>query len=107
MFSLTPYERKVLLCIGLLILGGGALRFSHVRLQEPVPQEIVTRPPHININTASAQELTVLPGIGPAIASRIIEYRKCYGGFHTLEDVQKVKGIGPKKAEAIRGYVSF
>jgi competence protein ComEA len=48
----------------------------------------------VNINTASAQELESLPGIGPAIATRILEYRTAQGPFRTTEELQKVKGIG-------------
>lgn len=50
----------------------------------------------ININTAEASELEQLPGVGPATAAKIIAYRKD-NGFSTIEDIMKVKGIGPAK----------
>ena len=50
----------------------------------------------INVNTADAEQLDSLPGIGPALAARIIEYREKNGPFQTPEDVTKVPGIGPK-----------
>ena len=49
----------------------------------------------LNLNTASAADLDSLPGIGQSIAERIIEYRTTNGPFQSVEDLQKVKGIGP------------
>ena len=49
----------------------------------------------LNLNTASAADLDGLQGIGPSIAERIIEYRTTNGPFQAVEDLQKVKGIGP------------
>ena len=54
----------------------------------------------ININQASAKELTQLKGIGPKLAERIVLYREESGPFQVPEDIMKVKGIGPKKWEA-------
>ena len=50
----------------------------------------------ININTATAEQLTKLKGIGPVYAKRIVEYRKTHEPFKKPEDIMKVKGIGPK-----------
>lgn len=52
----------------------------------------------INLNTASAEELELLNGVGPATAAAIVEYREANGGFSTVEDIVNVKGIGDKKA---------
>lgn len=61
----------------------------------------------ININTASIEELDRLHGIGPAIANRIIEYRKFHGGFQSIEEITRVKGIGVKTYEKIKGSITI
>ena len=60
----------------------------------------------ININSASAAELDKLPGIGPALAERIIQYRTENGPFVRPEDLQEVSGIGPKTYEKMAAMVS-
>lgn len=59
----------------------------------------------VNINTADASELDRLPGVGPATAAKILEYRKAHGGFASVDELMAVKGIGPKKLEAMRNFV--
>ncbi|MGC8970622.1 MAG: helix-hairpin-helix domain-containing protein [bacterium] len=59
----------------------------------------------ININTASAKELEELPGIGPALANRIVSYRETNGPFKSIEDLKKVSGIGEKRFEAIKDLI--
>lgn len=66
---------------------------------ETVPEETVSFP--VNINTADADTLTALPGIGRVLAERIVAYRRQNGPFRVIEEITKVEGIGEKKAEAI------
>jgi competence protein ComEA len=60
----------------------------------------------IDINRAGAALLETLPGIGPTIAQRIVEYREMNGPFETIEGIQHVQGIGPAKLEGISGLIS-
>jgi len=62
-------------------------------------------PASININTASEIELQKLPRIGPKIAKRIIDYRENTGEFKSINDLQKVKGIGKKTFEKLAVYI--
>lgn len=60
----------------------------------------------ININTATIEVLDALPGIGPAIAERIIEYRTQNGGFKQPEDLKKVRGIGEVLFNQLKDYIT-
>jgi competence protein ComEA len=60
----------------------------------------------VDINTADVTALETLDGIGPALAQRILAYRTAHGGFRTVNDLQNVTGIGPKKFAAIKANVS-
>lgn len=63
-------------------------------------------PDLININTASADELDSLPGIGPSIAQRILDYREENGPFAAIEDILNVSGIGPSTFEQIKDLIT-
>jgi competence protein ComEA len=60
----------------------------------------------LDLNRATEQEFDALPGIGPQLAERIMEYRQSVGAFHSLEELRAVKGIGKKKFERIRQWVT-
>jgi len=60
----------------------------------------------IDLNRATAAELQLLPGIGPAMAERILQYRKQLHGFRSVDDLDGVRGIGPKTLEKIRPFVT-
>ncbi len=60
----------------------------------------------VNINTAEAEQLQTLPGIGPVLAQRIIDHRMTYGYFKAVEDIAKVEGIGQKRMEELKDYIT-
>lgn len=97
----TDAEKSVLLTILLALLAGIIINtlFSYNKKIESV--RIKKEFTAININAADPELLCALPGIGPAYAERIINYRGRSGGFKKKEDLMKVKGIGPKKYEKI------
>lgn len=61
----------------------------------------------LDINKAAAQDFEALPGIGPKLAERIIETRERIGGFKTVDDLKKVKGIGDKKMDKIKDFIAY
>ncbi len=74
---------------------------------QPEPSvEVFQQEEKVNLNTASAQELDNLPGIGKAIAQAIVEYREEKGAFQTIQQVMEVEGVGEKTFEAIRDLIT-
>lgn len=61
----------------------------------------------INVNTAPLSELDLLPGIGPALGQRIIEYRDEHGFFEHVDDLQGVSGIGPRTLEKMKPLITL
>lgn len=60
----------------------------------------------VNVNTATAEELDAVPGIGPAIAGRVIAYREANGPFRSVEELEAVRGIGPRTLERMAPYLT-
>lgn len=82
---------------------------SHLLVQPSQTESSITRSPdsqRININTASAEELEALPGIGKAIAERIIEHREKYGPFRKPEHLIIVRGISDKRFQSLRDLIT-
>jgi len=73
--------------------------------QPPAPGRRYTSP-RINLNLATEADLDQLPGIGPAYAHRIIEYRQAHGRFRRIEELKNIKGIGEKRFEDIRNLIT-
>ncbi len=68
--------------------------------------QLVTLGLAIDLNRASAEDLAAVPGIGPALAKRIVDYRQAHGPFQKVEDLEeKVLGFGPKKVEKIKPFL--
>ncbi len=60
---------------------------------------------HVDINRGSAEELRRLPGIGPVLAERVIQYRRKHGKFASIRDIQNVKGIGVKRFAQLEPHI--
>jgi len=94
------------------LLAGGVLAVLGLRavvlLCEPEiggGAAVVRRWAPIDINAASAEDLTALPGVGPARARAVVEYRRTHGPFRRVEDLVRVPGFGPRTVEKIRPMV--
>jgi competence ComEA-like helix-hairpin-helix protein len=57
------------------------------------------------LNTATSEELQQVPGIGPATADKILQMRKSYGAFNSVDDLLAIRGLGPKRLEKMRKYL--
>ena len=79
--------------------GAPVARAQSSRRGKPPP----ARP--IDLNRAAAEEFHALPGIGPVLARRIIDYRSAHGPFTSVEELRAVRGIGPRLFERLKPYV--
>ena len=69
--------------------------------------QLVTLGLPLDLNRATAQDLDALPGLGPALAQRIVDYRKAHGPFKQIEDLSAVSGIGPHNLQRLKPYLGL
>lgn len=119
MFNLSRAERLVIVVLVLsALLGVGINYYKKIYYRVDLraePSELVKsnididkliiEAKLVNINKASPEELTRLPGIGEVLAERIISYRNTKGPFRRIEDITGVKGIGPEKFNKIKEFL--
>ncbi len=80
---------------------------SQAPAADPVPVAPVAKTASkLNLNRASADELQALPGVGPVLAQRMVEWRQAHGRYRSVDDLQDVKGIGKKRLAQLRPLVT-
>lgn len=107
MFYLTPQERKFICLIMIVFIMGAAVQLLLRRDITPVRWTKAVRHFKININTARADQFQMLPGIGAALARRIVDYRREHGPFKTLEGLQDVHGLTAKRFGRIKDLINL
>jgi len=91
---------RTLAFAGALCFGLAAAAFAEPSKPAPPPPSAA-----VNLNTATADELEALPGIGASRAQAILEARKSRGGFKSVDELLEVKGIGEQGLERLRPFV--
>ena len=115
MVWLSDSERRTLIVLGVIGLGAlGTLLWLQRRppltvdglpAQAAAWDQRLAAARQVDVNTASTAELARLPGIGPALADRIVTYRTVHGAFRRPEELTRVRGIGPKTFNELRDYI--
>jgi competence ComEA-like helix-hairpin-helix protein len=107
MFYLTPQERKFVVIIMIVFTVGAAVQLLFRRDIAPMRWAKSVRNFKININTARADQLQMLPGIGATLAQRILDYRNDNGSFKTLEGLLDVDGLTAKRFGRIKELIEL
>jgi competence protein ComEA len=98
----------VALIVGIVLIAVARLRMQIFRSAGDEPPPASERPwpdMRLDLNTASAEELAALPGIGPALSERIVADRAANGPFTSVDDLQRVDRVGPVLVSEIEQYV--
>lgn len=107
MVNLTVYEKRAILFLCFILLGGVVSTFFTDVKDKNISSEISSESLKVNINRAKTEDLQELPYIGEKIAERIVRYRKEHGVFKDYSELLNVKGIGPKILEKIKRYITL
>ena len=110
---LNQPQRRSLAFLGFFLLAGWVVWLKLSQESRKLPQTVsaeqaadwasrLSASREVDVNTATVAELERLPGIGPALAARIVEERNQHGPFSSVQDITRVSGIGEKTIESIR-----
>ncbi|HEY3120550.1 MAG TPA: helix-hairpin-helix domain-containing protein [Vicinamibacteria bacterium] len=91
---------RTVLAVAALVLALGVSSAVAAGAGKPVPTG------KVNLNAATAAQLATLPGIGPKVAARIVEYRQKSGGFKSAQELLNVQGVGEKSFRKLQPYVT-
>jgi competence protein ComEA len=92
--------------LAVVLLAAGSMSLHQAASPEKADSDGTAVEHKVDINRAGVDELTAIPGIGTALAERIVDFRDQHGPFGRVEDLLKVKGIGEKSFQKIRPYVT-
>ena len=106
-FALTIVFLSAVLCRAVTDRRLAVTSDYSVTVQREAAERLIPERTLVNVNTASAEELEALTGIGPALAEAIVSYRDEHGAFKTPEELMNVKGIGEGKLSAFRAEITL